>query len=249
MIHYYHYSDLSHIVVRHYRSYNGDEGCKLITDRCNLITDTRSGLSHFTENYSFYDSVDEFYNAFIIDKGRHDEASEECGQLYEAGGPYTLLEYAEKWAWPYPLEDKDTITWELLCYIFGSGADFIRVHSGAPKSREATEDDDDDYDSYNPRLYCTVDYDVAPALKRTFKCGDQVLTFRQIKYIYADDTEAQLGLLVHDEADAIHAHDYIIGSFDSLPEDEYDAKCYIQECHSRLGHFELLPSGVWHILY
>ena len=154
MIHYYHYSDLSHIVVRHYRSYNGDEGC-------DLITDTRDGLSCFTENSSTYDSVDEFYEALDIDDCRHDEASEECGQLYEAGGPYTLLEYAEERAWPYPLEDKETITWTQICDLRGyGGADFLRFRSGAPKSREATEAERDwgcEDDTYDPDDYILFD--------------------------------------------------------------------------------------------
>lgn len=244
MIHYYHYSDLSHIVVRHYCSYSGEGS--------NLITDTRDGLSYFTENGSTYDSMDEFYEAFDIDEGRKDEATEDCGSMYGDRTPYTLLEYAEQCAWPYPLEDKETITWDQLRDFVGSGVDFIRIRSGAPKSREATEAERDwDYedDTYDPHQYCTVDYDVAPALKRTFKCGDQMLAFRQIKYIYQDETEVQPGFLVHDEADAVHVHDYIIGGFDSLPKDADDAENYIQEYHSKLDSFELLPSGVWHILY
>lgn len=150
MIHYYHYSDLSHIIIRHYCSYSG-EGC-------NLITDTRDELSFFAENGATYDDIDAFFADYDIDPCKYDEASEDCGSMYEAGGPYTLLEYAEERAWPYLLEDKETITWAQICDLLGyGGADFLRLRSGAPKSREATdverdwgyEDDTYDPDNYN----------------------------------------------------------------------------------------------------
>ena len=147
MIHYYRYSDLTHIVIRHYCSYSGEGS--------NLITDTRNELSFFSKNGATYDDIDAFFGDYDIDPYKYDEESEDCGNMYEAGGPYTLLEYAEERALPNPLEDKETITWAQICDLLGyGGADFLLRRSGAPNSREATEHDCDcEDDTYKPDNY------------------------------------------------------------------------------------------------
>ena len=53
--------------------------------------------------------------------------------------------------------------------------------------------------------------------------------FREIKYVYGNETDVQNGILIHDLNDIFHDGDTIIGNNSALPETEEDAETILTD--------------------